>query len=292
MVDLNSRLELPRSGLQVSRCCLGIVSRPEIVLAAFDAGVNFFFVTADMHWPLYEPQREGLRRLLARGPELRQRLVVAVVSYMTQPEFCEDGFYEVLDAIPGLDHVDLGVIGGSYSSDFLARLGVYERLRPAGMRGIGATFHQRSTAVTAVAHELLDVAFIRYNAAHAGAERDVFPLLPAKPRVPLFNFKSVAGYVPPARLEALGVSADHWRPSPADHYRFALRRREIDGVLCGFDEPEHVAEFGRALSDPPLSDDAAEYLKTLAALDAGAVELTDSALETRADPLLGTPAGT
>lgn len=276
---LTDRLSLG-SGLSVSPFCLGLVADPEIVLAAFDAGLNFFFVSADMHWPLYEPVREGLRRLLARGTAVRDRVVVAVVSYVTQPEFCYAPFYEVLEALPGLGHVDLGVIGGSYASDFMTRLAQYEK-RPAGMRGIAASFHQREAAATAISHGLLDLAFVRYNAAHAGAELDLFPRVPpaTERRTKLFNFKSMSGYVPRARLEELGLPAGKWWPEPREHYRFALRRPELDGVLCALDTVSQVEGLSRLLVEPPLTEDEAEYLKTLAALDAEQLALDDTAPE-------------
>lgn len=270
---LGERLELPRSGLRVSRFCLGLVPDPEVVLAAYAAGINFFFVSADMHWPLYEGTRRGLERLLGEGVASREQIVVAVVSYVTQPEFCQAPFEEALEAIPGLGHVDLGVIGGSYASDFFVRLAEYERHRPAGMRGLGATFHQRASAVTAIEHELLDVAFVRYNAAHPGAEHDVFPHLREPRRTLLYNFKSMGGYVPPERLAALRLPEENWRPRPTDHYRFALRRPEIDGILGSFERPEQVTELARELGQEPLTEDEAEYLKLLAGLDAGTIEL-------------------
>jgi hypothetical protein len=274
---LTDRLSLG-SGLRVSPFCLGLVADPEIVVAAFDAGLNFFFVSADMHWPLYEPVREGLRRLLARGSAVREQLVVAVVSYVTQPEFCYAPFYEVLEALPGLGHVDLGVIGGSYASDFMTRLAQYER-RPAGMRAIAASFHQREAAATAISHGLLDLAFVRYNAAHAGAEHDLFPRVAAERRTKLFNFKSVSGYVPGARLDELGLPPGKWRPEPHDHYRFALRRPELDGVLCALDSVAQIDALSKLLAGPELTEDEAEYLKTLAALDAGQLTLDDAAPE-------------
>src|SRR5215469_14434904 len=58
---LTDRLVLGDEGLSVSPFCLGMVRSPDAVSAAFDAGINFFFLSADMHWPLYEPLRLGLR---------------------------------------------------------------------------------------------------------------------------------------------------------------------------------------------------------------------------------------
>jgi aryl-alcohol dehydrogenase-like predicted oxidoreductase len=271
--SLTERLVLGRSGLAVSPVCLGMVGAPEIVLAAFRAGINFFFVTADMHWPYYQPLRDGLRRLLATEPAVREKLVVAVVSYVTQPEFCHQPFEEVLEAIPELERIDLAVIGGSYPTDFFVRLHEYGRWRPGRMRALGATFHHRQSAVTAINRDLLDVAFIRYNPAHPGAELDVFPHLKADRTAKLFNFKSTSGYVGPRRLDELGVPADNWRPHPTDHYRFALRRPPMDGLLCGLDRIEHVSELERALGLAPLSEEEADYLKQVAGLGAGELVL-------------------
>jgi hypothetical protein len=188
----------------------------------------------------------------------------------------------VVEAVPELGHVDLGIIGGSYPADFFVRLAQYERMRPAGMRGFGATFHHRESAITAIEHDLLDVAFIRYNAGHAGAESDVFPYLKAKRSTKLFNFKSMSGFVPRERLHALGVGADNWHPEPTDHYRFALRHAEIDGILCGFERKDQVSALAQAMAEDPLTEREADYLKTLALLDAGEIEIDPGELDPHA----------
>ena len=58
------RLPLGDQGLAVSPFCLGMVREAVTVCAAFDAGINFFFLSTDLHWPLYENARRGLRQLL------------------------------------------------------------------------------------------------------------------------------------------------------------------------------------------------------------------------------------
>src|SRR5262245_54155501 len=52
--QFRDRLVLGEQGLRVSPYCLGMIRDPETVGAAFEAGINFFFVSADMHWPLYQ----------------------------------------------------------------------------------------------------------------------------------------------------------------------------------------------------------------------------------------------
>lgn len=270
---LTDRVPLGRSGLLVSPICVGTVDDPAIVIDAFGAGINFFFLTADMHWPMYEGTRLGLAHLLAKRPEVRQRLVVAVTSYVSQPEFCRMPFEEVLGVVPGLEHVDVAIIGGSYPQDFFSRLVTYRAQRPGDMRAVGATFHERRSAVTAVNHGLIDVGFVRYNSAHPGAEHDVLPHLLEGGQARMFSFGSSAGFVPHERLLELGVPESRWRPRLVDHYRFALSSARVDGVLCALGERAHVGELAAALESGPLSDAERSYLMTLSSLDAGRVAL-------------------
>lgn len=250
----------------MSPVCLGVVSRPEVVLEAYDAGINFFFVTADMHWPLYEPLRKGLAALLRRRGA-RERIVVCGTAYVTQPDFCEMPFEELLEAIPGLEHLDVLTMGGVYPNDFSARLPVYRKHRDGGFlgsRAIGASFHDRQTARLAIEHALVDLSFVRFNAGHPGAAHDLFPFLPARRRTRIFNFKSMDGWVEHERLLALGLDPGSWRPHPTDHYRFALSQPAIDGVLAAFSNKREVRELADALARGPLDADSQSYLVQLA----------------------------
>src|SRR5262245_40768463 len=115
---LNDRLPLGSEGLRVSPFCLGIVGEAAVVSAAFEAGLNFFFVTTDMHWPYYEQTRRGLADLLARGRAIRDQIVVAGVCYPTQSEFCTAPFEELVAAVPGLETLDVLLAGGAYGWEF------------------------------------------------------------------------------------------------------------------------------------------------------------------------------
>jgi hypothetical protein len=160
MSHVTTRRELPRftqrisvGDLQVSPFCLGIVGDWRVIPAAFELGINFFFVTTDMHWPLYEASRQGLRDLFASRPGLRDEIVVAGACYPTQPEFCVAPFQELVQALPGLGRVDLLVAGGSCAADLLPRVNVMRGVATAlGARAVGASFHDRRAAATAANH--------------------------------------------------------------------------------------------------------------------------------------------
>ena len=255
-------------GLKVSPLCVGAVGTPGVVSAAFEAGINFFFLTADLHWPMYEPLRKGLIDLLKKKGR-RDQVVVAVAAYVTQPDFCEAPFEEVIEAVPGLERIDVAIAGGAYGHELSGRLPIYARHRRTGfcgIRAIGASFHQRTTASWAISERLVDLALIRFNAKHVGARADLFPALPAR-RPLLYNFKSTYGYVAPERLDALGLHGDSWRPTPADHYRFVLSQPQFDGLLCAPMREREVTELSDALLQGPLSQADGAYLERIAKAD-------------------------
>jgi predicted aldo/keto reductase-like oxidoreductase len=273
MPQFSDRLALGRQSLAVSPFSVGLVGAPETVGAAFDAGINFFFLTADMHWPYYEAARRGLQQLLARGNGIRDQIVVAAVCYPTQPEFCYGPFRELLDAVPGLDRLDVLIAGGVYAGEFAGRLSVYQqhrRTRFLGARAIGATFHDRQEARKAVSDDLVDVAFVRYNPGHAGAREDLFPHLPQPTSPLLFGFKSTFAYVPPPQMAELGLPGDvYWHPDVTDHYRFALSRPELDGLLIGPATPQEVTALADALKKGPLDEEEETYLMQVALVAQG-----------------------
>jgi hypothetical protein len=250
-----------------------MVGDPSTIPAAFDAGVNFFFVSADMHWPLYESTRRGLADLLARGGGVRDEIVVAGVCYPTQPEFCRMPFQELVDVVPKLGRLDVLLAGGAYGGEIARRLPVYldhRERRHAGCRAIGVTFHDRDAAAAAMLAADLDIGFVRFNADHHGASEDLFPRLPERPRPLLYNFKSTSGWVPPARMAELGLKApEYWQPHITDHYRFVFARPELDGLLVSQRTPREIDELAAALGRGPLTDEEENYLVDVAAVARG-----------------------
>ena len=270
-VGFNERIPLKRAGLEVSPFCVGMVREPEAIVAAYDAGINFFFLSADMHWPVYAPARAGLEMLLAR-PGVRDSLIIAGASYLTQPEFCWDPFVELRGEVKGLHRLDVLVIGGTYAADFLPRLDVYRQIVAdgrIGARAIGASFHDRATAAAAIENSLVDIAFARYSPVHPGARRDLFPRVSPTRTTPLFNFKSTLGAQSIAKWAAANLSDEHWHPTVTDFYRFALSRPEIDGLLCSPSTPQEVAALAAAMEEGPLDEEEETYLLDLAALAEG-----------------------
>jgi hypothetical protein len=266
------RIQLPRprerrrlgnSALFVSPICIGISGSPETVEAAYEAGVNFFFLSSDLHWPLYDATRRGLTNLLASGRAKRDDIVVAVCSYLDQPLFSALQFHEVIDSIPGLKRVDVVIAGGvAHAPSYYNRLPSLQAGKMFAYRGIaamGASFHDRQCALAVHNSNQLDIVYIRCNTAHPGARADLFPFL-RRDRIGLtYNFKSLMYRVTEKELSRAGLRGID--PPPAcDYYRFVLGSPELDGILCAPHSPAEVRELLLALEKPPLSVQEEEYL--------------------------------
>jgi aryl-alcohol dehydrogenase-like predicted oxidoreductase len=251
-----------------------MVDDPAVVSAAFDAGINFFFLTADMHWPLYEAARRGLADLLRRGGGIRDDLVIGIVSYVARREFCHSPFAEARDAIPGLDRIDVTIAGGAAEGELDARREEYAHHGGAfGARAFGASFHERSLAARVMAARAADIGFVRFNPVHRGALDDLFPSLQARAPSLVYNFKSTTGYLSEAAITHLGLSSSHWRPLATDYYRYALARPELDGILCALRGAGQVEALAQAVERGPLTDEETAYLDDLADLARGEARL-------------------
>jgi hypothetical protein len=257
------------ANLKVSPLCLGMVDEPSTVIAAWNAGINFFFVTADMHWPLYEGVRSGLRELAKARPAALDQAVIACCSYVAQPEFLSMPFQEALGALAPFRKLDVLVAGGSYAPDVNARLGVLRANMKSGLVGasaIGASIHGREAAVNVVNGDSAEVVFVRYNAQHPGARLDLFPALKATRTAKLFNFKSTSAYIRPEEFHKMGVDPELWFPSVTDHYRFVLCRPELNGLLVAPRDPKQLEQLVDAYLQGPLSADEEGHLLALAKL--------------------------
>jgi hypothetical protein len=240
--QLTDRIALGH-GLAVSPVCLGRIpdellpGSVDTACAAFDAGINFFFVSADLHWRLYAMGRRALAKLLRRRG-VRDQIVVAAVSYTRG--FEEAAVADLLAELPQLRRIDVLVGGGYYTAD-AARIGrLVAAAQHAGARGVGVTFHDRAAARAALTRGRVDLAYIRYNPQHPGARTDVFPARRAR-NARLFAFKT--------SWRADGATVD-----VPERYRFALSRSELDGILVKLRTPGEVEALTRVLARPPMTE--------------------------------------
>ncbi len=115
------------------------------------------------------------------------------------------------------------------------------RLREEGkVRALGVSIHDRPRAGRLAEDSVLDLLMLRYNAAHPGAERDVFPhLARRRPAVVAYTATSWRKLMRRPRGWAGNVM------TAGDCYRFVLGSPHVDVVLTG---PRSVAELRENLA--------------------------------------------
>jgi predicted aldo/keto reductase-like oxidoreductase len=243
-------------------CRLGIASRGDAAIGendirrAIDRGVNF------LNWPGGE---DAMSRVIAGLGCQREQVVVCV---QFEARTARDAVTELRSMLTtlGTGYVDVltfyyveemaewaEITGPGGALEYCAAA-----KRDGVIRRIGLTTHQRSLAATVAASGLLDVLMIRYNAAHRGAETEVFPVADAH-GVPIIAYTALrwGALLGPTPDDPPGFGVP---PAPT-WYRFALQSPSVAVVLAA---PANRAELDEDLiildAIGPLSADEYQRL--------------------------------
>jgi aryl-alcohol dehydrogenase-like predicted oxidoreductase len=224
------------------------------VRAAMDRGVNFFL------WTL---RGTGLGNPL-RAALQQRREQVAVIGYAPLPPMalCGWGLRRGVEGLLrklGTDYLDVYLLGWlGFTSAWTATV---ERelvqLRESGkVRAIGVSIHNRPRAGRLAATSPLDLLMIRYNAAHPGAEKDIFPSRrDQKPSILAYTATSWR------KLLQRPKNWDGQVMSAGDCYRFQLSSPQVDLALMGPATRAQMEQNLDALAKGPLQPDEDQWMR-------------------------------
>ena len=231
-------------------CRLGLATRggsglaPEDIHAAIARGINY------LNWCGHQ---DGLSRAISRLGAARSKVVVAVQFQSRSSREAAREFESCLEEL-GTHHIDIATLYYVESEEewdvITTNGGAWNYLETEKRRGrlrlIGLTTHQRQLAVSWARTGLLDMLMIRYNAAHRGAEDDVFPLS-SQLKIPVVTFTGLrwGALLKPTRADPTGYQP----PAPAECYRFCLANEHVAVALMA---PGNRSELE---SDLKLLDD-------------------------------------
>jgi aryl-alcohol dehydrogenase-like predicted oxidoreductase len=160
----------------------------------------------------------------------------------------------------GTDYIDVFLLFwlGRASAWTESTVDALVSLRESGMvRAIGASMHDRKRAGKLVEDSPLDMLMIRYNAAHPGAEQDIFPHL-AKQRKAIVTYTAT-------RWGGLLKRPNGWEDpvmTAVDCYRFCLSNPHVDLVLTGPKNGQQLRENLDGLRGKgPLSDQEMQQIR-------------------------------
>lgn len=219
--------------------------------SALEGGINYVF---------WNPTARNMTRALKNlVPRRRERVVIA-----TGPSL---GFFagslrkrtETVLRLLKTDYLDvlqlfwLGIT--SAMTDSVVEEIV--KLKAEGkVRALGVSIHDRKRAGMLAENSPLDVFMIRYNAAHPGAEQDIFPhLATRKPAVVAYTATSWRKLLKKPRGWTGPV------PTAGDCYRFCLTDPHVDVVLTGPASSQELNDNLRALEKGPLSDSEMKWMR-------------------------------
>jgi predicted aldo/keto reductase-like oxidoreductase len=266
-----SFLHCPAAAFGKPVCRLGLATRGDSelteddILHALGRGVNF------LNWPGVEAgPGDALSRVVADLGERRDQVVICA---QFEARRAADAASELPAMLAALHTDYLDVLTFYYVEEPAewdeltgpgGALGYCQSAKRDGVvRRLGLTTHQRPLAAAVARSGLLDVLMIRYNAAHRGAEQEVFPVTDAL-GMPVIAYTALRwGALPlPTPSDPPGFAV----PPPPAWYRFVLQspavfvvltaphdRAELDEDLTVLDAPgplapaeyERLAEHGR-----------------------------------------------
>jgi aryl-alcohol dehydrogenase-like predicted oxidoreductase len=246
--DFKEPTVLGRTGLKVGR--LGVAASFGAPTAAFEEaferGCNYFY------WG--SMRKSGMRQAIKNicGSGKREELIVVLQSYSRSPVLMEVFLKRALKAL-NLDHSDILLLGWHNKAPGRKILGRALEMKQKGLfRFLGLSGHNRKLFPKLAAEGLFDLFHVRYNAAHRGAETEIFHALPAEGTPGLVSYTATRwGQL----LKAKKMPPDELPPPASSCYRFALSNPAVDVCITGPKNTEQMQEALRTLELGPLSPD-------------------------------------
>jgi aryl-alcohol dehydrogenase-like predicted oxidoreductase len=246
------RVQLGRTGLQVSRIGMGASYGVDAAALqdAFERGTNLFYFgtmrTAQM--------AHAVRQI---APVARDKLVVAIQSYTPWGWFLPISVERALRKLK-LEYADLLILGKKDRPVSGRLLESALRLKESGkVRHLVVSAHRRAAFADHLRGGLIDVLMVRYNAAHTGAEKEVFPLLDAGDRPGVIAYTAT-------RWGTLLQPVPREQPATAcDCYRFVLSHPAVDVCLAGPSNREELNDALKAAEMPSMSDEEVARMRRI-----------------------------
>ncbi len=241
MSDFSGYTTLGASGLEVSKMGIGAdAGIPARALEwAFERGINYFYWGSRRR----PGMKEAIRKLAASR---REKMVIALQTYDYTGLALRQTFTQGLRAL-AIDYADVLILGNRNGPVPRRVLDKALALKERGLaRHLCVSAHDRSAFRQHLDSKNFDLIMVRYNAAHRGAEQDVFPLLgePGRPGVLCFN-STRWGHLFDPRWMPQGEKAPRpdrslpIRPLQPEH-RHGSHRSADDATARG--EPEYAGD--------------------------------------------------
>ncbi|MCA9411515.1 MAG: aldo/keto reductase [Candidatus Omnitrophica bacterium] len=229
----------------------------EAILHAYERGIRYW------NWCGYE---DGMSRAVGELGTDRGKVILATQIQSSGRDSLlreVESFLELLKT----DRIDIATIYYLETREEWTRLrepgGVLETLYELEAEGtigkVGITSHQRRLAAEIAERGETDLLMIRYNAAHCGAETEVFPIA-SENQIPVVAYTCLRWG---ALIESQDSgNSDHRVPTAAECYRFVLSNPAVSVALMAPNNRQELEENLTLLDDwRPLTGERLQAMR-------------------------------
>jgi aryl-alcohol dehydrogenase-like predicted oxidoreductase len=255
MNDYFTHTTLGRTGLKVHRLGLSATYRPgkETIYKAIDEGINYFFLF------VIDSQMIKVLRDVMKGRREQFIIATGAGNLLLYSQNLKKSLEHRLKQLQ-TEYIDIFHYLGIYKEKQFPEQIKDEllALKETGkVRFTSISCHHRKLIGKLAQEGEIDTFMLRYNAAHRGAEKDIFPYL--KPHNP-----GIVSYTA-TRWRYLLKRPKNWPkdgqiPTAGQCYRFVLSNPNVHVVLTAPTNEKQLEENLKSLNDGPLSDDEMKFM--------------------------------
>ncbi|MFC1885057.1 aldo/keto reductase [Thermodesulfobacteriota bacterium] len=221
---------------------------------AFEKGCNYFY------WG--SMRKSGMANAIMNicGKGKRDELAVVIQTYSRSAALMELFFKRALRTLK-IDYSDVLLLGWYNKPPSNRILERALRMKEQGLcRYLGLSGHNRSLFPELAKTGVFDLFHVRYNAAHRGAEKDIFPHLGSEGRPGIVSYTATRwGQL----LNKKRIPDEEEVPSASSCYRFALSNPNVDVCMCGPKNENQMQEALKTLDLGPLDEDELERMRRI-----------------------------
>lgn len=242
---------LGQTGLRVGR--LGISASygmpTNSVIEAIAAGFNYCY------WGSL--RRDAFAAALKRYRSQREKVVLVLQSYTPlarmQKWTVERGLRRL-----GYDYAEVLLLGAWNRPVTTAVLDAALELKRRGLiRFLAVSSHHRPLFPQWAREGVLEIFHLRYNAAHPGAEQDIFPHLPTENRPGIVSYTATSWR---QLMDPKRTPPGEKTPTAGDCYRFVLSNPNVDVCMTGASNADHWRHAVMAFEKGPLTAEEREWM--------------------------------
>ncbi|MBW1789108.1 MAG: hypothetical protein JRK53_21255 [Deltaproteobacteria bacterium] len=255
-MDFTAPIVLGRTGLEAGR--LGVAASYGAGSAAFEEaferGCNYFY------WGSMRKNgmRQAIQNICAQGK--RDELIIVIQSYSRSAVLMEAFLKRALKTL-NITSADVLLLGWHNKPPSQRMLDRALEMKEKGLyRFLALSGHKRPLFPELARTDVFDLFHVRYNAAHRGAENEVFSHLQGPSRPGMVTYTATRwGHLMNAKKMPPGESP----PTAGDCYRFVLSNSNVDICITGPKNRAEMREALRTLELGPLDPDEMARMKRI-----------------------------